>query len=113
MTDYQRYVPARLAALAARAYAGAAAAGQVQFNTVVTNVPGPQEPLYSVGARLERTFGLGPVLDNVGVSFTTFSYCGEMTVSISACREIVPDAGWLGDCVVEAFDELAQAAAGN
>ena len=75
--------------MAARLYttAGMAERSTPAFNCVVTNVPGPQRPLYMSGARLDRMFGMGPISDGVGLIFPVFSYCGGITVSICGCRE--------------------------
>lgn len=111
MTDYAKYVPAQLAALAARLSVAAAVSerGNPPFNCVVTNVPGPQHPLYMCGARLDRLYGMGPVSDGMGLIFPVFSYCGGLTIAVSACRERVPDSDRLMDCLDAAFDEMEQA----
>jgi hypothetical protein len=44
---------------------------------VITNVPGPQVPLYSMGAKLLTTIGFGPLSDGVGLMFPVGSYCGS------------------------------------
>ena len=112
MTDYAQFVPAQLAALAARLATAAAisARGSPPFNCVVTNVPGPQRPLYMAGARLDRVYGLGPVGDGVGLIFPVFSYCGGITIGASACRELLPDADRLMGFLDESFDELKRKA---
>jgi WS/DGAT/MGAT family acyltransferase len=99
MTDYGHFVPARLAALAARLYTATAAAerGTPSFNCVVTNVPGPQAPLYMSGARLERLYGMGPVSDGAGLIFPVFSYCGGITIAVCGCRDTLPDVERLTD----------------
>jgi len=111
MTDYSQFTPARVAALAARIYtaAGMAERGTPSFNCVVTNVPGPQTPLYMSGARLDRLFGMGPISDGVGLIFPVFSYCGGITISICGCRETLPDPKRLADDLDFSFDQLKQA----
>jgi hypothetical protein len=78
------------------------------INTVVTNVPGPQIPLFSGGARLVRMTGLGPVADGMGLIHPIVSYCGELCISFTACREMLPDPAFYASCLHESFDELAQ-----
>jgi diacylglycerol O-acyltransferase / wax synthase len=111
MTDYSHFIPARVAALAARLYtsSGMAARSDPAFNCVVTNVPGPATPLYMSGARLDRTFGMGPISDGVGLIFPVFSYCGGITVSVCGCRETLPDPERLAANLDDSFDELKYA----
>jgi len=111
MTDYGQFVPSALAGLAARLYTRAGLANQMQpmFNTVVTNIPGPQHALYMGGARMTTLYGLGPVGDGMGLIHPVFSYCGEITVSFTACREMIPDPAFYSECIDRAFAELCHA----
>ena len=79
------------------------------YNLIVTNVPGPQVPLYSTGARLVTQYGLGPVFDGMGLIFPVFSYCGHITVSFTSCRDMLPDPEFLAECLQESFEELRDA----
>jgi WS/DGAT/MGAT family acyltransferase len=111
MTDYTQFIPSSTAGLAARLYTrwGLANAITPMFNCVITNVPGPQVPLYSVGARLVAHYGLGPILDGMGLIMPVFSYCGAITISVTSCRDIVPDPEFFAQCIQESFDELKAA----
>jgi WS/DGAT/MGAT family acyltransferase len=111
MTDYSQFIPSTTAALAARLYTeyGLAERMSVPFNCVVTNVPGPQVPLYSAGARLVTQYGLGPIFDGMGLIFPVFSYCGSIMISLTACREMMPDPEFFGRCLDESFQELKDA----
>ena len=115
MTDYSQFIPSSLAGLAARLYTRAGLANRMRpiFNCVVTNVPGPQVPLYSGGARLVTQYGLGPVVDGVALIHPVFSYCGEITVSFTSCREIMPDPAFYAECIEASFEELKAATAGG
>ena len=76
------------------------------FNTVVTNVPGPQQPMYLLGARLLEVYPHVPLVDNLGLGIALMSYDGQMHWGVNADRDRVPD---LHDFVVDleaAFDEL-------
>ncbi|MEJ2089950.1 MAG: WS/DGAT domain-containing protein [Gammaproteobacteria bacterium] len=99
------------AALATRLYAeyGLADRMNMPFNCVVTNVPGPQVPLYSAGARMVTQFGLGPIFDGMGLIFPVFSYCGTIMISLTSCREMVPDPEFFGRCLEDSFAELKEA----
>ncbi|HEY5646298.1 MAG TPA: wax ester/triacylglycerol synthase family O-acyltransferase [Pseudomonadales bacterium] len=111
LTDYSQFIPSTTAALAARLYTeyGLAERMSVPFNCVVTNVPGPQVPLYCAGARLVTQFGLGPIFDGMGLIFPVFSYCGSITISVTSCREMMPDPGFFGCCLDESFEALKEA----
>ncbi|MCB1692758.1 MAG: wax ester/triacylglycerol synthase family O-acyltransferase [Pseudomonadales bacterium] len=112
MTDFSQFIPSTTAALASRLYTemGLSQTMGPGFNCVITNVPGPQFPLYSAGARLVTQFGLGPIFDGMGIIFPVFSYCGQITLSVNACREMMPDPGFFADCIGESFDELLRSA---
>jgi len=111
LTDYSQFIPSTTAALAARTYTQLGLANQmnVPFNCVITNVPGPQVPLYSAGARLVTQHGLGPIFDGMGLIMPVFSYCGHINISFTSCREMVPDPEFFARCLQDSFDELKQA----
>ncbi|MGC4109488.1 MAG: wax ester/triacylglycerol synthase family O-acyltransferase [Nocardioides sp.] len=72
----------------------------------VTNVPGPQFPLYAAGAVMEQTFPVPPLLPGLALAFGVTSYDGQVFYGITADRDLVPDADTLASCVSEALDEL-------
>ncbi len=112
LADYSKFIPSALTGLAARLYTGLGLANSINpmFNCVVTNVPGPQVPLYSTGARMVNQFGLGPIVDGMGLIHPILSYCGQITVSFTSDREMIPDPEFYGDCIEESFEELRAAA---
>ena len=79
-------------------------------NVGVSNVPGPQVPLYMNGARAVRFFGVAPIFDGSALVFGVFSYCGRIEVTFVSCRRVVPDPAFLAECVQAAHDELLAAA---
>lgn len=81
----------------------------VSFNTMVSNVAGFQKPLYFCGAKMIAMYGMGPVVDRVGLFHTVFSYDGKITVTFTACREMLPDPEFYADCLQASFDELKRA----
>jgi len=101
-------VPATLAASAVRLYTRARFGARVPplFNCVVTNVPGPQVPLYLGEAQLVAEYGLGPIVDGVGLFVAIFSYCGRVNISVISCRAMLPDPDLLVQCLQQSFDEL-------
>jgi diacylglycerol O-acyltransferase len=111
LTEYSQFIPGGLVGLAGRGLGLLADSGRggMLCNTVVTNVPGPPFALYSGAARLSAMYGLGPVLDGVGLMHIIGSYCGAMTVSVTACREMLPDPASYADCLDESFREQLKA----
>ncbi len=81
-------------------------------HTVVSNVPGPQVPLYLAGARVHMMMGMGPVLDMAGLFHGVISAAGKITINATACRELMPDPGFYRECLQSAYDELRDAALG-
>ena len=76
------------------------------FNVGVSNVPGPQVPLYMNGARAERIFGVAPIFDGTALVFGVFSYRGGIEVTFASCRRVVPDPAFLAECVQASHDQL-------
>jgi WS/DGAT/MGAT family acyltransferase len=113
MTDLGQFVPSTTAALASRLYSEVSMAEQIThpYNCVVSNVPGPQFPLYSAGARLVTQYGLGPLHDGMGLMFPVFSYCGKITIAVNACRNMIPDPEFFAECLQLSIDEMLTASA--
>ena len=83
---------------------------QGPVNMFVTNVPGPQFPLYSVGARLLGMYPEVPLMPGCGLGIALFSYEGKLCWGFNADYQLVPD---LNDFVTDlrtAFEELRRAA---
>ncbi|CAE7455061.1 unnamed protein product [Symbiodinium microadriaticum] len=113
LTDVNSHAPAATAALGARLYTRLAQAsgGNPFFNATITNVPGPQQPLYLQGARLIDLYGIGTLTDGAGLTHMVHSYCGEVTITATACRRIIPDPAIYADCLMDAYDDLMTATA--
>ena len=77
---------------------------------VISNVPGPDFPLYLSGAELVAGFPLGPVMDGAGLNITVMSYRGVLNWGLVACSETVPRLTDLALYIPDALDELAAAA---
>ena len=80
-------------------------------NLIVTNVPGPQVPLYLVGAPLLESYPIGPLFQNQAVIVALFSYAGKLCWGLNADAERMPDLADLREDLERAFDELASVAA--
>jgi WS/DGAT/MGAT family acyltransferase len=108
MQDYTQFIPSALAARASRAALRLAASQRVVpiYNVLISNVPGPQHPLYSAGARLVANYPVSAVSDGAGLNITVLSYCGHLDFGLIACREMVPDLWNLVAYLGEALEEL-------
>jgi hypothetical protein len=115
MTDYAQFIPSTLTAQAARLASRWHLANQISpfYNCVITNVPGPQVPLYCAGARMIANYGTGPCADSLGLFHVISSYCGGFTVSATCCREMMPDPGFYRQCLQRSFEELRDATIGK
>lgn len=79
------------------------------YNVVVTNVPGPQMPLYAAGARMVSTYPVTPLGRGQALSIGLTSYDGGVYFGLYADRDAMPDADVLGRGVVDALHELLDA----
>ncbi|HXX88997.1 MAG TPA: wax ester/triacylglycerol synthase family O-acyltransferase [Acidimicrobiales bacterium] len=77
---------------------------------IISNVPGPDFPLYLGGAELVAGFPLGPVMDGAGLNVTVMSYRGVLNWGLMACAETVPGVDDIAAAIPEALDELRAAA---
>ena len=80
-------------------------------HTVISNVPGPQVPLYLAGAKVSMMMGMGPLLHLMGLFHAVISGAGKITINFLSCREMLPDPEFYQQCLAESFDELKKAAA--
>jgi diacylglycerol O-acyltransferase / wax synthase len=71
------------------------------WNLVISNVPGPQLPIYCAGARMEAIYPVSVITDGMGLNITVMSYNGNLNFGIVADRDVIPDLGkmmhWLED----------------
>ncbi len=75
-------------------------------NVVISNVPGPQVPLYVAGARMATYWPLSIVEHGLGLNITVMSYAGAMGFGFTTARNAVPNARELTAALLEALDEL-------
>jgi len=76
------------------------------FNVVVTNVPGPQFPLYAAGARMLAMYPVVPLAKGQAVSIGLNSYDGGVFYGLNADRDAMPDIDVLADLIEESLSEL-------
>lgn len=75
-------------------------------NLVISNVPGPQVPLYLAGARMRTYWPLSIVEHGLGLNITVESYSGSLDFGLVACRRSIPDLDALAAAMADAFEEL-------
>jgi len=78
-------------------------------NLVVSNVPGPREPLFWSGSRLLELYSVGPLSEGIGLNLTIWSYCDRLFVGALACREQLPELPELVDALHAELAELEEA----
>ncbi|MFC6152587.1 WS/DGAT/MGAT family O-acyltransferase [Nocardioides yefusunii] len=76
------------------------------FQVSVTNVPGPQFPLYAAGSQMVESYPLHPLVPGHALAIGVSSYDGKVCYGITADRDLVPDADLLAICLTEALEEL-------
>ena len=78
-------------------------------NLVITNVPGPPVPMYSMGARMLEAFPIVPLAGNLSLGVAAFSYDGQLSIGILADRDRCPDVEVLAEGIRSSFAELVAA----
>ena len=78
-------------------------------NLIVTNVPGPQVPLYCLGARMLEVYPMVPLSQNLGLGIAILSYCGVLHFGLYADADANPDLAELAEDLATAFAELRHA----
>ena len=98
------WTPTVLLSLASRS-----ASGAPPYNMMVTNVPGPQYPLYLLGARLLSQFSQMPIAEATALGICVVSYDGKLCWGFNADYDLVPDLEVFTKLIDASFDELARA----
>jgi len=81
-------------------------------NVVISNVPGPQTPLYLAGARLLTLYPVSIPAHGMALNMTVQSYCGALDFGLTACRKTVPELRKLANYLEESMQELHEAVFG-
>jgi diacylglycerol O-acyltransferase len=82
-----------------------------RIGLIVSNVRGPDVPLYMAGARLVNYAPISIATNGMGLNVTGFSYAGTMWICAVSCREMLPDPAFFATCLRESFEDLKRAAA--
>ncbi|HQR48357.1 MAG TPA: wax ester/triacylglycerol synthase family O-acyltransferase [Steroidobacteraceae bacterium] len=80
------------------------------MNIVVSNVRGPDVPLYMAGAQMVAFAPVSIAMNGLGLNVTGFSYHGTLWICAVACRDMMPDPAFFADCLRKSFADLATAA---
>jgi len=108
LVDLSRGTPLPLLSLANRVVGGAVR----PFNMTVTNIPGPQFPMYLLEAKMLANYPIVPLWQQHGAGIALFSYDGRLLWGIHADYDSLPDTGGLIESIHHGFGELRDAAAG-
>jgi diacylglycerol O-acyltransferase / wax synthase len=115
LADAALHAPAATLALAGRLMGRAAASlgrHAPLANCSITHVPGPSTPLFLCGARLTYFSAMLPISDGMGLVFAVTHHEGQIIISPTSCRELMPDPERFAQCLRDSFQEcLALAAA--
>ena len=104
LTQVMSWTPSTLLSLGSRMVMR-----RLPFNLVVTNVPGPQVPLYLLGARMLDNFGQVPLTDYLGLGIVLFSYAGTLCWGFTTDWDLLPDLHDIVNATGAAFEELRAA----
>jgi diacylglycerol O-acyltransferase len=107
LADVAGFAPTTFHALGARVAATQQRRG---FNLVITNVPGPQFPLYAAGAQMLESYPVQPLLPRHALAIGVTSYDGGVYFGLTGDRDALPDLDVLGQCIEEALAELVDSA---
>src|SRR5579872_5496603 len=103
LTSLSGFAPPMLLAMGMRL---ATRVAQRNVNTVTTNVPGPQFPLYVLGRRMVRAYPYVPLAGQVRIGVAIFSYDGQVTFGVTADRDTTPDLDVLLHGIERGMSEL-------
>lgn len=108
LADWSEYTPPKPYSWFMRQYSrfNLAEKHRPPINLVVSNVPGPREPLYVAGGKMEGIYSVGPILEGIGLNVTVWSYCDQMNIGVIACREHIADPHEITDGMAAALAEL-------
>ncbi|HEX2782197.1 MAG TPA: wax ester/triacylglycerol synthase family O-acyltransferase [Ilumatobacteraceae bacterium] len=111
LMDFTQFAPPAIAARAMRMASRLRIADRMNppFNLVISNVPGPNVPLYMAGAELKHFYPVSALFDGQGLNMIVHSYNGNLDFGFIACRELVPDVWLLADLLQTAMNDLLAA----
>jgi len=112
ISQLTEFLPSVYLSLATKLYTRwhISAAHRSLFNLVITNVPGPQIPLYMGNAKLIEQYGTGPIFQGMGLSIVVLSYNGTLSITVNSCSSILAEPNELTQAIYDGFHDLYQKA---
>jgi WS/DGAT/MGAT family acyltransferase len=112
LQDFTQFATPALFAQAARIAARLRIADRMRppFNLIISNVPGPREPLYCGGAQMRTYYPVSAVAEGQGLNITVQSYMDQLDFGVITCRELVSDPWRIARYLGEALEELVKLA---
>lgn len=111
LQDWSQFAAPAVFGAAMRVYASSRLSGaRPVHNLVVSNVPGPQMPLFMLGCEVTAMYPLGPIFHGSALNMTVMSLSGKLNVGIVSCPELLPDLWNMADDFQVVLDELLDAA---
>ena len=110
LQDWSQFAAPAVFGVAMRVYAGSRLTeARPVHNLVVSNVPGPQVPLYFLGSEVKAMYPLGPIFHGSGLNITVMSLNGKLDVGLISCPELLPDLWDMADDFAVGMAELLAA----
>jgi diacylglycerol O-acyltransferase / wax synthase len=108
LADWSQFAPPGLLRAFMRGYSRVRGANRhpAPFNVVISNVPGPRDPVSFSGARLTELFSVGPILEGIALNVTVWSYLDQMHFSLLTCPDNLPDLRAVATRLRPALDDL-------
>ncbi len=105
LTQVAEWTPSTLLSLGARN-----STRLLPFNLVVTNVPGPQQPMYLLGSEILEAYPHVPLAENLGLGIALLSCNGTLCWGLNADYDLVPDLDFFARTLRESFEDVKRAA---
>lgn len=111
LQDWSQFAGPAVFGIAMRVYARSRLTeSRPVHNLVVSNVPGPQTPLFFLGARVQAMYPLGPIFHGSGLNITVMSLDGKLDIGLISCPELLPDLWEMADRFAPGMKALSAAA---
>jgi hypothetical protein len=110
LQDWSQFAAPAVFGTAMRVYSNSRLTGsRPVHNLVISNVPGPQMPLYFLGSEVKAMYPLGPIFHGCGLNITVMSLNGKLDIGLISCPELLPDLWGLADDFAIGLEELLSA----
>jgi WS/DGAT/MGAT family acyltransferase len=109
LTDFAQFPPPAVFARAMRMATRLTTRVNLPVNLVISNVPGPRQPLYAAGSKLLHYYPVSTIIDGQGLNVTVQSYLDTLDFGLVSCRELVPDLWDMLDAILDDLVNLGKA----